>query len=81
MQKRKPGQPHKGWKAAARESRRTDWTVEVVQDNWVIASATATIRGEAWREAIHYAFQYIQDGEVTVREKGKKGMRLERAGS
>lgn len=28
MQKRKAGQPHKGWKAAAAKAKRRDWTTD-----------------------------------------------------
>lgn len=39
---------------------------EVWQDGMMVASASATSVANAWREAVHYAGQYGQDGPVEI---------------
>lgn len=52
-------------------------TVEIVQEGLVVASVDAPDWPAAWNEGMRYAFQYAQDGEVWVREKGTgKSLRM-----
>ena len=44
-----------------------DFTFELWQDGFAVASATASDVEQARREIMHYARQYVQDGPVEIK--------------
>ena len=50
----------------------TDHVFEIVQDGMVVAKAISPKRTIAYREAMHYAMVYRQDGPVKLIEIGPK---------
>ncbi len=49
-----------------------DTTFSLIQGRIKIAEVTAADRDTALREILHYAYQYIEDGPVTIREKRRR---------